>query len=87
MTVLIKCDGVKDGKPCEGRYETNATTRSKCPYCGHSTRVRTAVIILDPEKVAGYGETFGFLKNKTKQEFQRIDYVEYQDDGVGDVIL
>lgn len=87
MTVLIRCDGVKDGKPCGGRYETNATTRSKCPYCGHSTRVRTSVIIIDPKIRAGYGETSVSFKRPTKQEFQREDYVEWQDDGVGDVIL
>lgn len=71
MTLLIRCDG----KGCLGRYRSNATKRGKCPYCGHETKIRDAVVILDPKATAGYGEVSGFVK-KTKQEFQRIERVE-----------
>lgn len=55
--LLIQCDG----PGCHGRYHTLAVYRAVCPYCGHSTKIRDAVVIKDPTATAGYGEASGWV--------------------------
>jgi DNA-directed RNA polymerase subunit RPC12/RpoP len=58
---LIQCD------VCGGRFNSNATTYAKCPYCDHKVRVREEVIVTDPTAHAGYFKTDPYVDRLIKQ--------------------
>lgn len=59
--MLIKCDR------CPGIFETNATTKANCPYCGRGVVIRENVVVTDPDAKAGYFVTDPYVDRLIKQ--------------------